>query len=99
MQNNDEELVEPPEVDNQTYQLETLNTLVLQDFRRMILPKQEVSSLLAVVRDYHRKNLMMDVTSGAFKETSTTEQHFVNTNEIMVHGSLHIEGLSERNPE
>lgn len=35
MQNNDKELVEPPEVDNQTYQLETLNTLVLQDFWRI----------------------------------------------------------------
>jgi hypothetical protein len=47
MQNNDKELVEPPEVDNQTYQLETLNTLVLQDFRRISQNKKfPVSSRL-----------------------------------------------------
>ncbi len=89
MQSNGQELVE---VDSQTYKTETLNTMLLPNLRR-ICQKQE-SIGLRIESTYHLENLVMEDEA-----TSSTEQHFDNTETIMVQSSLQTQGLSRRNSE
>ncbi len=61
MQSNGQELVEPPEVDNNTYKTETLNTMLAESSED--LPKQE-STGLGIESNYHPENLVMENTGG-----------------------------------
>jgi hypothetical protein len=97
MQGNGQELVEPPDVDNKTYKTETLGNNAFAESSEDLL-KQE-STGLGIKSNYHRENLVMEVTGRAYEVTTSTEQHFDNSDEIMVHGLLQIQGLSRRNSE
>ncbi|KAI2505553.1 hypothetical protein MHU86_8889 [Fragilaria crotonensis] len=86
MRSNDNNLVEPPEEDNQSYEREALNTLLLPDLRRICRNKKlPVSGSKGILID---RILSWTSQQDEPSRRPAAEQHFVDTNEIMVHGSI-----------